>query len=194
MQKLASEFERTAIATKREKAVLGFLKDIILNPETGDAIGLLFYVAGAKGRKMVANSTDIAGVGANFIMIESADSASPPDEIIRIKEVLDKDIKIVGSYVADEDGRHLGKVRDWSVNLKTMRLERLYVTSSGLVKIFAQDLIIPANDIVKIEKDKITVRSGSVKHKKKIANMVKADKPTSAKVTHMKSLSQNHKH
>jgi len=193
MQKLASEFERTTIITKRERAVLGFLRDVILNPETGDAIGLSFYVVGLKRKEMVVNALNIAGIGADFIMLESADNVSPPDEIIRIKEILDKDIEIVGSYVVDEDGRHLGKVRDWSVNLKTMRLERLYITPSSLVKLFAQDIIISANNIIKIEKGKITVRSGSVKAGKKIAGIVKAGKVARAKVAQMKSLPQNPK-
>lgn len=186
MQKLASEFERTTIITKQERAILGSLKDVILNPETGDAIGLFFYVAGNKNRELVVNTSDVSGVGTNFIMIDSADNVSPPDEIIRIKEVLDQGIEIVGSRVVDEDGRHLGKVRDWSVNLKTMRLERLYVVSSSLVKMLAQDLIILANDIVKIEKGKIIVRSGSVKSEKKVTNVVKVGKPVSAKVAQIK--------
>lgn len=186
MQKISSEFESTTIITRRERTVLGSLKNIILNPETGDAIGLSFYVAGAKHKEMVVNTSAITGVGTNFIMIESIDNASLPDEIIRIKETLDLGIEIVGSRVIDEDERHLGKVRDWSVNLKTMHLERLYVTSSRLVKMLTRDLIIPANDIIKIEKDKIIVRSSSVKSGKKVANIVKTGKPASAKVAHMK--------
>lgn len=186
MQKLASEFEHTTIITKQERAVLGSLKDVIVNPDTGDAIGLSFYVTGAKHKVMVVNTSDITGIGTNFIMIESTDNTSEPDEIIRIKEVLDKDIEIVGSKVVDEDERHLGKVSDWSVSLKNMRLERLYVTSSSLVKMLTQDLIIPANDIVKIEKGRVIVRSGSVKSGKKVTNIVKTGKTASAKVAHMK--------
>lgn len=186
MQKLASEFGRTAIITREERTILGSLQDVIINPENGDAIGISFQVANAKNKIMVANTSDIAGVGTNFIMIRSIDSASLPDEIIRIKEVLDKDMEIAGSKVVDEDERHLGKVRDWSIDLKRMRLERLYVVSSSLIKMLAQDLIITANDIVKIEKDKITVRSSSVKAGKKIAAMAKAPKTARAKVAHMK--------
>lgn len=194
MQKLASEFHRTTIITKQERTVLGSLKDVILNPETGDVVGLSFYISGNKNKELVVNTSDITGVGTNFIMIDSADNVSPPDEIIRIKEVLDKDIEIFGSYVVDEDGRHIGKVRDWSVNLKSMRLERLYVISSSLVKILVQDLIILANDIVKIEKGKIIIRSGSVKSGKKVTDVVKVGKPVSAEVAQMKSLPQNPKH
>jgi len=187
MQKLASEFEKTTIITKQERTVLGSLKDIILNPETGSAIGLSFYVNGSKNKEMVVNTSDITGVGTNFIMIESVANVSPPDEIIRIKEALDKDIKIIDSKVVDEDERNLGQATDYSINLKTMKLERLYVTSSSLVKILAHDLIIPANDIISIEKDRITVRAGSVKSGKKISNMVKAPKTPSAKVANIKS-------
>lgn len=185
MQKLASEFGRTAIITREERTILGSLQDVIINPENGDAIGIYFQIAGGKNKIMVANTSEIAGVGTNFIMIRSIDSASLPDEIIRIKEVLDKDIEIAGSKVIDEDGRHLGKVRDWSIDLKRMRLERLYVVSSSLIKMLAQDLIIMANDIVKIEKNRITVHGGSVKSGKKIANMVQVGKSTKAKVVNI---------
>lgn len=173
MQKLASEFEKTIIITKNERAVLGSLKDIIINPDTGDIVGIVCHVTGAR-KDMVANSSDITGIGTNFIMIGSADNIAEPDEIIRIKEVLNKEIELIDSKVVDEDGRNLGKLRDYSVNLKTMRLERLYVTSVSFVKLISKDLLIPSNDIIRIEKGKITVRGGSIKAAQKIAEMVKS--------------------
>lgn len=185
MQKLASEFEKTTIITKQERVILGYLKDVIINPENKKAIGMSLKIAGRKGKEAVFNASDITGVGTNFIMIDSADNISPPDEIIRIKEVLDLEIKLVGSKVIDEDGKHLGKVRDWSVNLKTMYLARIYVVSSSLVKAFAQDLIISGSNIVKIEKNEVIVRGGSVKSKKSEVAIAKNRVPIKAGVAHL---------
>jgi sporulation protein YlmC with PRC-barrel domain len=184
MQKLASEFKKTIIITKQERTILGRLEDIILNPQNGKAIGLMLTVQDKKNKRAVVNTSDIAGIGTNFIMVYSIDNISPPDEIIRIREILDLGIKLVNSSVVDEDGRYLGKVRDWSVNLKTMYLARLYVVSSSLVKMFAQDIIIPKKDIIKIEKDKIMVRGSSVKSGKKITNAVKSNLPAKAETAH----------
>lgn len=181
MQKLASEFERTTIITKQERTILGFLKNFIINPQTGRAIGISFQNPRGKNQIMVANTSDIVGLGTNFLMLESADSASSPSEIIRIKEILDMDIELINSKVVDEDERNLGKLRDYSINLKAMQLERLYVAPSSLVKLFASDLIISAKNIIKIEKGKIIVRSGSVKPKKKAANVIRAEKSVRAK-------------
>jgi len=184
MQKLASEFTNTIIITRREQAVLGELEDIILNPKTKVAIGISFKLVGGKKETLVANTSDIVGLGTNFIMLESADNASPPEEIIRLKETLDLDIHLIGSRVVDENGRHLGKVNNFSVNLKNMRLERLYITSSSLVKILAKDLIIQANSILKIEKDLVTVEDGTVKTGKKITSLVGEGKPAQIKTIH----------
>ncbi len=173
MQKLASEFEKIIIISKNERTVLGSLKDVIINPDNGDMVGIVCHVPGLK-KEMVANSSDITGVGTNFIMIGSVDNVAEKDEIIRLKEVLDKEIELIGSKVVDEDGRNLGKLRDYSVNLKTLRLERLYVTSVSFVKLIAKDLLIPSKDIIKIEKGKITVSGGSVRTAQKIAEIVKA--------------------
>ncbi len=171
MQKLASEFHKVLITAKQEKAIVGSLDDIILNPDTGKVAGILARVPGRKG-KMAASVSAIQGIGAGFIMIDSAGSLGEQDEIVRIKEILDKEIFILGSKVIDEDGRNLGTVRDYSVNLKVMRLERIYLTSSGFLKILTRDLMIPESDIVKIEKDKITVRSGRVKSGKKVSAQI----------------------
>lgn len=181
MQKLASDFEKMTVITKQERAVLGNLKDFVLNPETGEAIGLLVVVPKAKKKIMVVNKYDISGVGTNFLMIDSVNNLSEPDEIIRIKEVLDLDIELIGSKVVDEDGKNIGRVRDWSINLKAMHLERLYVTASVFVKMISRELLIPSESIVKIEKDKVIVKSGSVKSGKKITSVVEA-KPVRPKV------------
>jgi len=173
MQKLASEFKNTSVVSKKEKAILGVLEDIILNPETGAASGISFKVPGKKDLLLVANASEITGAGTNFIMIETAEKVGAPDEIIRIKEVLDKDISLIESKVIDEDERYMGKIRDYSINLKTMRLERLYVATSGFLKIIPGDLMIPESDIVKIEKNRVIVRGGRVKGGKKVSNYAK---------------------
>jgi|GEM_PF-3382650 len=183
MQKLASQFQNISVVTSQERIVLGPLVDIIIDPANGNAVGILFKSIHGN---MVTNTRDIIGVGLNFIMIEGIEKASEPDEIIRIKEIMDQEVELVGSRVVDETGRNLGQVNDWCVNLKTMRLARLHVTSSKLFKFIRDDLIISIDDIITIEKGKITVKSGLVKSGKKISNLVKEGKPVRTKAAPMK--------
>lgn len=183
MQKLASEFVKTNVITKKERVILGSLKEVLINPDDGKAIGIMIYLA-SRRKNMVANTSSVVGFGMDFVMIESVDSISPPDEIIRIKEVLDKEIFILKSSVYSEDGHYLGKVYDYSVNLLAMKLSRIYVKKKYVLNPFPRSSIISENDIIKIEKGKIIVKSGSVKTGKDIANLVKVRKTTKAKIAH----------
>ncbi len=168
MQKLFSEFNKTLVISRQEKTAIGFLKNVILNPENGKAVGISFETPDRDNMTLVASTSAIVGTGLNFIMIDKIDSVGSPDEIIRVKEILDKGIELIDSKVIDEDGRNMGRVNNYSINLKTLRLRRLYVLSSSLIKLIAKEIIIPEEDIIKIEKNKITVRSGKIKAGKKI--------------------------
>ena len=173
MQKLFSEFNKILVVSKQEKAAIGFLRDVILNPDDGKAVGISFATAGGDNKIMVARASAIVGAGLNFIMLRDTEAVGLPDEIIRVKEVMDKGIEIVGSKVVDEDGRNMGKANNYSVNLKTLKLERLYVLCSNIVKLIAKEIIIPEEDIIKIEKGKITVRSGVIKESKSVNVLAK---------------------
>ncbi len=162
MQKLVSELKKSLVITKKEQTVLGHADDFIIDPDTGKVAGISVKIPGKK-EEMFVNSSSVSGVGTIFLMIESINSLGEKDEIIRLKEILDKDIHIISADVIDEDGRRLGRVRDYSINLKTMRLERLYLTSYIFLKILSRDLMITESDIIKIEKNIIIVKGGRVK-------------------------------
>lgn len=184
MQKLSSEFNRTVIISRKEHAILGTLSDVIIHPRDKRAVGMVLDIGKKGDIKAVFNTSDVVGVGTNFIMIESADNISPPDEIIRLKEILDLGIELNGSKVVDEDGRHLGKVRDWSVDLKAMQLSRLYVVSSNWIKALSQDLIISRGNVVRIEKGRVIVSGGSLKLKESTKSAVKKRVVAKAKPAH----------
>jgi len=183
MQKMASDFEKTNVITKREKIILGSLQKIIINPDNGRVVGIMLRLPGRR-KPMVANTSAIVGFGMNFMMIEDMECISMPDEIIRIKEVLDRDVNIIDSTVVDEDKRNLGKVRDYSINLLEMKLARLYVRKKPFVSPFFKNFIISAENIVKIEKKKITVKSGLVKIGKRMRGKVKTPKVAHTKTVH----------
>ncbi|RJO61569.1 hypothetical protein C4544_02440 [candidate division WS5 bacterium] len=183
MQKLSSEFNNTAVISRQEHAILGTLSDVIIHPKDKKAVGMVLET-GREDIKAVFNASDVVGIGTNFIMIKSADNLSPPDEIIRLKEILDLGIELNGSKVVDEDGRHLGKIRDWSVDLKTMYLSRLYVVSASWIKALSQDLIISGDNVIRIEKGRVIVRGGSVKSEKS-ANVVRKRASARVKPAHL---------
>ncbi len=165
MQKFASEFKTTNVVTKREKVIVGNLFDFVINPDSGFVIGIIIEIFDKKKTKKTVNVSQVVGIGADFVMIVSLDDLAEPDEIIRIKEVLDSDIKIRNTKVYNQNNDYLGKVKDYTLNFHTMSLNRLYIRPANMLKVILEDLVIPRNDIIKIEKNRIIVRSGAIKQK-----------------------------
>lgn len=163
MQKFASEIKDTNVLTRREKLLVGKIKELIINPANCFLVGLSLELNDRKRTKKVVNASSVLGLGADFVMIESLNDIADIDEIVRIKEVLDQEVQLLNLRVFTEDNFFLGKVRDFTINVEMMALERLYVKPANMIQVVLADHIIVRNDILKIEKERITVKSGKIK-------------------------------
>lgn len=174
MQKFAGEIKGTNVLTRREKLLVGKVTEFIINPANCFVIGLSLELNDRKKSKKVVNASSVLGLGTDFVMIESLNDIADPDEIVRIKDILDQEIQLFNARVFTEDNFYLGKVRDFTISLEMMALERLYVKPSNVIQVVLKDHIIVRNDILKVERERITVKSGKIekgaKFKKPILN------------------------
>jgi len=170
MIKLFSEIIRAKVILANERAYVGYVKDIVISDEDGTFLGV--SCTDELGRKIkYIPSVEFKGFGPDSIIVNGYDSLSDLDDLVRLKEVVDRKIKIIKSSVITKEGKKVGKVNEATINLKHMALERIFVTPVLRIKNFAKDLIIPAKSIEQILPNKIIIAEDVLKTKKKAVIM-----------------------
>jgi uncharacterized protein YrrD len=155
------------VLLKKEKALVGVVEDMVINPDDGKLAGILVREGFGKKHLRALPEKDLLSITSEYYLISSYESLGDIDDIVRIKQIVDREIKIAGNKVFTVSGIYLGKCRDMSINLKTLRLDKIYVRPtlfSGILK----EYVISFAQIVSIEKDKITVEDAFVKAPKPV--------------------------
>jgi len=133
--------------------VAGSIAEIVIDPETGKVIGFLLA---PKGQDVIAPN-DIIFWEQN-IFIHDEDDILETHEIIKVSEVLKKNIPILHAKVFTKNGKYLGKVYDIGINPKLFVMTRIAVAKNVLGLFPYDEKIIAHGDILEITKEKIIVK------------------------------------
>ncbi len=108
---------------------------------------------------------DIRQYATDCIIIDDEDELASPDDIVRFTTNLNHHYSPLGKPVVADTGRKLGVVEDYSINLDTNRVHKLYVRQSIWRAWLGSNLIIDRTQIIDITPDQITVRDSTVTNK-----------------------------
>lgn len=160
MKKLYSQLLGMPILEEAGKQSIASIRDVIIDPENGAVLAF------AVGRKKIVASKDISFLH-DIAFIADRDDVIAADEILRVEEVLRRKIFLPGSrVVAQREKVELGRLVDFEIDLQHMRLHSIEVARIFLVFQFDRK-IIPASEIVRIERGKVIVKSSTSKAKEK---------------------------
>lgn len=160
---MAKSITGLPIRSLQDGTKLGEISELVIDPLNGKLLALLVNQKFLGGPKIISLK-EIRQAGTSMIIVDSSYSIAEPDEIIRVKEVLDQKIRIIENNVVTESGQKLGKVKDYSVDLKGERLAKIYVGATLLKELFKEELIIPYENIISITKEKIIVSDTYIKN------------------------------
>jgi sporulation protein YlmC with PRC-barrel domain len=110
-------------------------------------------------------TSDIRQYATDCFIIDDEDELADPDDIVRFTTDLAHHYSPVGKPVVADTGRKLGVVEDYSINLETNRVQKLYVRPSLWRAWLGSNLIIDRVQIIDISPDQITVRDATVSSK-----------------------------
>jgi uncharacterized protein YrrD len=163
MIKFITDIIGSEVLVKRERLQAGKVAEVIISPDDGVFLGVTTNTF--PNKKTAVPASEIQGIGDGLILIKEAESIGELEDIIRIKEVIDRKTKIIGQKVFTESGQRLGKCVNATLNLKYQKLDKIYVSPGAVIAFLASDLIIPAKNIVEIKKDRIVVTDEYLKVK-----------------------------
>lgn len=107
---------------------------------------------------LVLLAVDIRDILPQGFVINDHEVLASPDELVRLKEVLNLTFELLGKPVVTVSKTRLGRVNDYAADDSTLHIQKLYVSQSLLKSFSGGQLSIDRNNIVEITNRKIVTQ------------------------------------
>jgi uncharacterized protein YrrD len=157
MLQLSGSLLNRPVLSLRTGGVIATTTTAIINPKNLKIEG--FYCTDAFDRKkqLVLLYQDIRDFIQQGFVVNDHDILAEPTELVRLKDVLDLRFELLGKQVTTTNKDKLGKVADYSTDITTMFVQKIYVAQSILKNLAGGNLGIDRTQIVEITDRKIIV-------------------------------------
>jgi uncharacterized protein YrrD len=146
----ATKLINLPIAAVDTESKIGVIANLVIDPENGTLMGFLVSTGNLIGGKKVLSAVDIRDWDPNGIVTSSAENIVSIDEIVRIKQVVDQKIFLLGMSAKTENNKGLGKVEDLLIDTDTQSVVKYY-----LKDLLGKERVISSNNVLKIDKQVI---------------------------------------
>jgi uncharacterized protein YrrD len=134
------------VAAEDTLSKIGSIKQIVIDPETGQLLGFLVQTGFWSGT-LALSAMDIKFWDKDGIITASGENLVEPAEIVRIQRVLEKNINLLEMPAETETGKSLGIIEDFVIDTETSSVTEYY-----LKDIIGKKRIMPASKVVSIDK------------------------------------------
>ncbi len=136
--------------------LLGMVKDIIVDPDTGKLEGLWLIPVKIPVKRMVLRVIDIQAFKKN-IYVRSDGVFALAEDSIKINEILDSGCRYIGSMVKNEVGESFGRCYDISFNSESFLVQKIYSKKIFLFVFTLNNWIFSFNQIINLTEGVIFV-------------------------------------
>lgn len=138
-------------------APVGQTLGAIINPNNLKIEG--FYCQDRFEKKqMILLSQEIRDILPQGIVVNDHHALTDPDELVRLKDILELGFDLIGKPVHTTAKHRIGKVADYAVDSTSLYIQKLYVARSILKSLNTGQLSIDRSNIVEITSKKIVIQ------------------------------------
>jgi sporulation protein YlmC with PRC-barrel domain len=157
--------EGAPVMSLQTGAPIAQTSQIIIDPRELKVVG--FYCAGPRldVQPAILNVSDIREMSDIGLIVDSADVLMSPDDLVRLKEVLNFNFTLDNKQVVTNSGNKVGKVITYTLDNTTLFIVKLHVRPTGLRAFKTTELLIDRTQIVQVTDDEVIVKDAKVKKK-----------------------------
>ncbi len=163
MYVLASQLKNLPVMSIQTGQAIAHIEQPIINMANLEAMALNCNLGRSKPKEGVILLRDVRQFSGDCIIVDSFDDIEDSSEIVRLKDVVKAGFNPIGKHVVNESGDKLGKVEDYTINLKTFMIQKLYVHQSLVKSLLYNSLVIDRTQVIDITPKAITVKDARVK-------------------------------
>lgn len=112
---------------------------------------------------LVLLSKDVRDFVPQGIAIDDHEVLTEPEELIRLREIMELNFQLIGKSVTTNHRRRLGKVSDYALDSLNMKIQKLYVSRPVYKSLSDGQLSIDRSQIIEITDRRVVVRDVDVK-------------------------------
>lgn len=158
----AAQLQTVPIISLQSGTTLGWIIDPII--ETSKLEILAFHCDITESRDaLILMARDIRQLTPEGALIDNEYELTNPQDIVRLRAILEHSYNPIGKHVISDAGRRLGNVDDYTINLETNRVQKLHVRQPYLRSWLTPGLLIDRTQIIDITPKQITVRDAAIK-------------------------------
>jgi uncharacterized protein YrrD len=163
MYVLAHQLNNLPIMSLQSGTPVGTVLRPLINSANLEVMALYCTTQGERGRQRVVLMRDVRQFASDCVILDSVDDIEDASEIVRLRPAVEANFNPIGRLVVNESGHRLGKVEDYTVNLKTSMVQKLYVHQSLMRSILFNSLVVDRTQIIDVSPAKFTVRDAAAK-------------------------------
>lgn len=161
MYVVASQLKNLPVLSLQTGQPLGTVVRPLVKRSSLEIAALICEATGIRRQTSVIMMRDVRQVAGDCIIIDSFEDIEDAREIVRLRDVVEDNFNPMGKLVVTEAKHQLGRVEDYTINLETYMLQKLYVQQSMLKSILFNSLVIDRTQITDIGPKQFTVRDAT---------------------------------
>jgi hypothetical protein len=128
----------------------------VINPDNLKIEG--FYCHEQKSRLVrILLSQDIRDIMPQGIVVNDQDALTDPDELIRLKDIIDLGFDVMGKQVVTTTKAKVGKVTEYAVEVDGLYIQKIYVSQPFFKSLGGGNLGIDRSQIVELTNKQIII-------------------------------------
>lgn len=157
---LSTKLLNQSILSLRTGGEVGVAHAPIINPDSLKVLG--FYCTDKfTGDELILLAQDIREHIARGFVVNDHEVLATPDDLIRLRDVLDLRFNPIGLTVVTNHKRTLGKVNDYAVDSQSLNIQKLYVAPRLLKSLTGSSLSIDRSQVVEVTEKRIVVKEAT---------------------------------
>ncbi|HVW23146.1 MAG TPA: hypothetical protein VHB51_01500 [Candidatus Saccharimonadales bacterium] len=109
------------------------------------------------GKELILLPQDIRDLLNQGFVVNDHDVLTEPDELVRLKDVLELNFELIGKPVETVSKQKVGKVSDYAVEVETMYVQKIYVSQSILKSFTGGSLSVDRSQVQEITPRRIII-------------------------------------
>lgn len=158
MQILSQSILNRPVMSLRTGTKVATTTKAIINPNNLKIEGFYCQDSIEKKKQLILLAQDIRDILPAGLVVNDHDVLAEPHDLVRLKKLLDLNFDLLGKPVVSVSKAKFGKVSDYSTEISTLYVKKLYVSQSVIKNLSGGSLGIDRNQIVEITNRKIVIQ------------------------------------
>jgi sporulation protein YlmC with PRC-barrel domain len=157
MLQLSNAFANKNVMSLRTGTAVARINRPVINPNNLKIEGFMCQDSFSK-QELVLLYQDIRELLPQGFVIDDHDVLADPNELVRLRELIELDFQPIGMKVVTNSKESLGKVADYATEIESMFIQKLYVSQSMFKTFTGGQLSVDRSQIIEITNSKIVIQ------------------------------------